>query len=114
MQQATEAAAARNSLDYSMGIPCAVLACEGTVVTEPRAIELLTGATAVPISAGGLGGAEGSIAMVIEGKDEQVTKAIDYIEGIKGAKLPREVRVADCRNCNRERCSLQGGAKPWC
>lgn len=113
MQQAAEAAAARNSLDYSMGMPCAVLPCEGIVVTEPRAIELLTGATAVPISAGGLGGAEGAITMVIKGDDGQVTKAIDYIERVKGAKLPREVRVADCKNCDRERCSLWGGNKPW-
>ena len=93
MIQAAEAAATRTLLDYCMGMPCALLPCEGLVVTEPKAIELLSGATAIPISAGGLAGAEGAITMVIKGEKEQVTKAIEYIEAVKGAKLPREVRV---------------------
>ncbi len=114
MKQAAKEAAQRNSLDYSMGLPCTLLPCEGIVVTEPRAIELLTGATAVPISAGGLGGAEGAITMVIKGDDGQVTKAINYIEEVKGAKLPRELRVADCKkNCSVELCSLRSGDKTW-
>ena len=114
IKKASEAAAFRNSLDYSMGSPCALLPCEGLVVTEPRAIELLTGATAIPISAGGLGGAEGAITMIVTGDEGQVTKAINYIEGVKGARLPREVRVSDCADCERERCSLHGANKPWC
>jgi len=114
MKQAAEEAALRNSLDYSMGMPCALLPCEGIVVTEPRAIEFLTGATAVPISAGGLGGAEGAITMVLKGDAGQVTKAIDYIEGVKGAQLPREVRVVDCKGCGNGLCSLSSGDKPWC
>ena len=52
--------------------------------------------------------------MVIKGDDRQATKAINYIKGVKGATLPREVRVADCKNCDRERCSLRGSDKPWC
>ena len=99
IEEAAEEAAPRNSLDYSMGLPCALLPCEGIVVTEPRAIEILTGATAVPISAGGLGGAEGAITMVIIGNDRQVTKTIEHIEEVKGAQLPREVRVVDCKDC---------------
>ena len=102
MMQAAEAAAMRNLLDYCMGMPCALLPCEGIVVTEPRAIELLSGATAIPISAGGLAGAEGAITMVIKGDKEQVTRAIEYIEGVKGAKLPREVRV-----------HVDKSARPW-
>ena len=114
MKQAAEEAALRNFLDYSMGMPCALFPCEGIVVTEPRAIEILAGATAVPISAGGLGGAEGAITMVIKGDETQVTKAIEYIERVKGARLPREVVVADCTSCQSELCSLIGGSKPWC
>lgn len=114
IEQAAKEAAPRNTLDYSMGMPCALLPCEGTVVTEPRAIEVLTGATAVPISAGGLGGAEGAITMVIRGDDESVAKAITYIEGVKGARLPREVQVADCKSCGNQLCNLSGGVKPWC
>ncbi len=114
IKQAEEEAALRNLLDYSMGTPCALLPCEGMVVTEPKAIELLTGATAIPISAGCLGGAEGAITMVIRGDEGQVSKAINYIEGVKGTKLPREVRARYCNDCHQELCSLRDANKPWC
>jgi len=114
LETAAQAAAQRNLLDYSMGMPCALLPCEGTVVTEVTAVKLLTGAAAIPISAGGLGGAEGALTMVIKGTSEQVTKAIEHVERVKGTQLPREVRAADCRECEDERCSLRGGGKPWC
>jgi len=113
VKQAAEEAASRDSLDYSMGIPCSLLPCEGIVVTEPRAIEILTGATAVPISAGGIGGAEGAITMVVKGGVGQVTRAIEYIEMVKGTQLPREVRVADCKDCVNQICNLSSGDKSW-
>ena len=102
MAQAAEAAATRNLLDYCMGMPCALLPCEGITITETKAIEILSGATAIPISAGGLAGAEGAITMVIKGDKEQVTKAIEFIEEVKGAKLPRDVRVM-----------VDAKAQPW-
>jgi hypothetical protein len=114
IEKAAKKAAKRNLLNYSMGMPCSLLPCEGVVVTEVIGLEILTGATAIPISAGGLGGAEGSVTMVIEGTDEQVTKAIEYVESVKGTQLPREIRVADCRACRNQLCSLRGGRKPWC
>ena len=114
MEKAAEEAVHRNSLDYSMGLPCALVTYNGMVVTELTALEILTGTTAIPISAGGLGGAEGGITMVIKGNDEQGIKAIEYIEGIKGTQLPREVIVADCSECQNELCSLKDGKKPWC
>ncbi len=114
IKQAAKEAALRNSLSYSMGTPCALFPCEGIVVTEPKAIELLTGAEAIPISAGGLGGAEGAITMIIKGEDDAVAKAIRLIEEVKGTRLPREVRLPDCNTCKRERCSLRGANKPWC
>ncbi len=114
MEKAAKEAAQRNSLNYSMGMPCALLTYKGMVVTELTALEILTGATAVPIGAGGLGGAEGGITMVIKGSDEQGKKAIEYIESIKGTQLPREVNVPDCLDCQNELCSLRDGKKPWC
>jgi len=114
MEKAAEEAVHRNSLDYSMGLPCALVTYNGMVVTELTALEILTGVTSTPISAGGLGGAEGGITMVIKGNDEQGIKAIKVIEGIKGTQLPREVIVADCSECQNELCSLKDGKKPWC
>jgi hypothetical protein len=114
MEKAAEEAVHRNSLDYSMGLPCALVTYNGMVVTELTALEILTGVTSTPISAGGLGGAEGGITMVIKGNDEQGIKAIKVIEGIKGTQLPREVIVANCLDCQNELCSLKDGKKPWC
>ena len=114
MEKAAEEAAQRNLLTYSMGMPCALLTCTGMVVTELTALEILTGTTATPISAGGLGGAEGGITMVIKGNDEQGNKAIKCIESLKGTQLPREVNVPDCLDCQNELCSLKDGNKPWC
>ncbi len=99
--------------DYSMGRPCGLLPCDGIVVTEPKAIEMLTGAKAVPISAGGLAGAEGAITMVVSGSDEQVKKAIALIEGVKGTRLP-ELDIRECEGCDIKVCSLMGGTKHWC
>jgi hypothetical protein len=75
--------------DYSMGMPCGLWpAGTGTVVSEPLAIEILTGAIAIPISAGGIQGAEGSISLVIKGEKHQVRKAIAIVESVKQTKLP--------------------------
>ncbi|MBI2856850.1 MAG: hypothetical protein HYX95_00900, partial [Chloroflexi bacterium] len=114
IREAAREAGFKNALDYSMGMPCTLVPCPGIVVTEPRAIELLTGATATPISAGGLIGAEGALTMVIKGDDDQVTRAIAYVEGVKGTQLPRAALMRDCVVCEKQGCSLRGGGKHWC
>ncbi|HEX78155.1 MAG TPA: hypothetical protein G4O03_07095 [Dehalococcoidia bacterium] len=104
--------ALRTSYEYAMGIGCALFPCQGITVTEPKAIEILSGATAIPISAGGLGGAEGSVTLVIRGDEEQVRKAIDYAEQSKGARLP-QVRTFNCHQCDVSFCYFPVGDKPW-
>jgi hypothetical protein len=113
IEEAVEAAKYRLSLSYSMGGRCSLLQCEGKVVTELKAIEILTGATAIPISAGSIDGAEGAITLVISGTDNQVKKAIAYVENVKGAKISRQFRQTDCSKCNDQHCSLHGGNKHW-
>ena len=113
IEEAVEAAKYRLTLSYSMGGRCSLLQCEGKVVTELKAIEILSGATAIPISAGGVDGAEGAITLVISGEANQIKKAIDYIEDVKGAKISRQFRQTDCTKCNDQHCSLRGGNKHW-
>jgi hypothetical protein len=113
IEEAMKAARERFSLDYCMGARCSLLPCEGKVVTELKAIEILTGATSIPIGAGGVDGAEGAITLVISGNDDQVKKAIADVESVKGAKVSREFRQTDCTKCNNEHCALQGGNKHW-
>lgn len=104
--------AKRHEYDYCTGVPCGLYPAKGVTVTEVEAIKILSGATAVPISAGGLGGAEGSITLVIKGKKEQVNMAIEYAEQSKGAKLP-EVRVCNCNECPATICNFPLKDKPW-
>lgn len=50
----------------------ALMPMTGSIITEIEAIELLTGAQAFPIAAGGIRGAEGSVRLMISGAPEQV------------------------------------------
>jgi len=53
------------------------------VVTEIEAVQLLTGAKAEMIAAGGISGAEGSVWLNIEGANEQI-QAAEKIDSIRG------------------------------
>lgn len=97
---------------YSMGISCGLWPCKGIVVTELKAIEILSGATAIPIAAGGLDGAEGSVTLVIKGEKEQVSKAIEYVEKSKGARLP-QANPPSCQDCDIGMCDFPVKGKPW-
>jgi hypothetical protein len=99
--------------NYGMGLPAGLYPCpKGITMTEVAAISLLSGATAVPIAAGGLGGAEGAITLVIKGTDKQVKKAIKYIEQSKGARLPA-LRLSNCTGCPVPHCRFPVGNKGW-
>ena len=99
------------SCSYWMGHGAALMPGKGKVITELDAIKILTGATAIPFAAGGLEGAEGAIAIIVKGEQQQVDKAVACVEKVKGAKLP-PVRQRNCQNCVRL-CSLAGESKPW-
>ena len=99
--------------DYAMGLCCGLLPLpEGGAVSEIDAIRILSGATAIPIAAGGLGGAEGAITLIVKGSDEQVKKALGYVEQSKGAKLP-QLRLSNCFNCQPMPCRFPVGDKHW-
>ena len=100
------------TFSYSMGSGCYLIPGQGKVITEIDAIKMLSGATAVPIAAGGLSGAEGSLAMVVKGEQEEVDRAVEWVEKVKGSRLP-QVRERNCLICERKPCSLAGVSKPW-
>lgn len=88
-------------MDDSMGMPCMLVPTKGgIVVTEIEAIEILTGAEAIPISAGGVTGAEGAVTLVIKGAEAQVRAAKEIIVDVKGEKRSDVVRV-NCDECPR-------------
>jgi hypothetical protein len=85
-------------VNYSMGMPVGLLPINGTVITELEAIKVLTGASAIPIGAGGVVGAEGATTMIVKGEETQVKEAVKLVESIKGAKLP-PISIPNCIDC---------------
>jgi hypothetical protein len=99
--------------EYGMGLPAGLYPCPGgTTVTEIDAVKILSGATAIPIASGGLGGAEGAITLVIKGTEKQTRKALKYVEQSKGAELP-PVRLNNCPGCTVPHCRFPVGNKHW-
>lgn len=71
--------------DYAIGTPVGAIAVhEGLAYTEIEALDTLFSVEAIPISAGGVNGAEGSITFFIEGDDENVAQAYEYLKDLKG------------------------------
>ena len=110
-QAAVEAKQAR--YEYGMGLPAGLFPYpDGKTITEIDAVKTLSGAVAVPIASGGLGGAEGATTLIIKGTDEQVRNAIGFIEQSKGAKLP-SLRLSNCSDCSVPHCRFPVGDKHW-
>ena len=105
--------AKRRDCVYGMGMVAGLVPCKrGITVTEIEAIRILTGAEAVPIASGGLGGAEGAITLMIKGEKDQVEKAIKYVEESKGAKLP-QFRLRSCHGCPNVNCRFPLTGRTW-
>ena len=80
--------AANRKPELTMGLPCGLFPVTGRKVDEIEALSVLFGVEACVISAGGLGGAEGSVVLAINGEKEKTEEAFCYAKEIKGAKLP--------------------------
>jgi len=74
----------KDDWDYSIGTPVGAIAIhEGFTFTEIEALEALFDVQAMPISAGGVNGAEGSITLFIEGGDEETARAYEFLVDLK-------------------------------
>jgi len=85
----------KDDWDYAIGTPVGAIALtEGIVFTEIEAVDVLFGAVAIPIAAGGVNGAEGSISLFIEGEDEELVQAYEFFLDLKGEPpFPKVDRV---------------------
>jgi hypothetical protein len=71
--------------DYALGTPVGAIAVpEGIAFTEIMALETLFGVIAIPIAAGGVNGAEGSVTLFIEGEDKDIDEVYTFLQDIKG------------------------------
>ncbi|MFQ5819169.1 MAG: hypothetical protein ACE5I5_04215 [Candidatus Heimdallarchaeota archaeon] len=87
-------------MSNSMGIAASLLPLPGTIITPIEAVKILTGAVAIPVGAGGVGGAEGSIVMLIAGSDKQVQDAWKIIDSVKG-EPPIPAHPFNCIECGQ-------------
>lgn len=64
-----------------------MLPISGTIITELEAIELLSGASAELVAAGGVLGAEGSCWIAVSGTKEQLEVASNVLNSVKGENI---------------------------
>ena len=57
---------------------------QGELFTEIEALEVLAGVDGIPMAAGGIGGAEGSVRLLLAGSEENVRKAVEIVESLQG------------------------------
>lgn len=62
----------------------ALMPMTGIIVTEIEAVELLTGASAVQMAAGGIRGAEGAVRLLVSGEPEQVRQVETLAAELEG------------------------------
>lgn len=83
----------------SIGASIGLLAVStGKVITEVQALKILAGVRAVPVSAGGIGGSEGSVVLAAEGDSPDVERCIEIVESIKGERPLRGTK-GSCQKC---------------
>lgn len=69
------------------------IAVHGEIITEIEALDILFGVTAEHMGSGGVGGAEGSVHLLISGDKDKVSKAMWYVRQIQGERVFAELRV---------------------
>ena len=100
----------RNKCDFSYGMPCSLAPIPGEVLTETQALERYAHVSAHVFAKGGSSGAEASVAIQIEGEQEEVEKVLRLVEQIKS--LPSQPPVDEdsltecsypCSGCSQHR-----------
>jgi len=98
------------TFDYTMGADFGMYCIvKAKVVTEIQALKILFDVEAKHVASGGIGGAEGSVVLVIMGEDDAVRRAIALIESIKGEPPVRPMK-GTCAIC-RYACRFAGTAE---
>lgn len=78
------AAIAVNYEDEALGTVVSLFPVHGQIFTEIEALRTLAGVEVIPCGAGGIAGAEGSVALLLRGDAQTVRKAMEIVEGIRG------------------------------
>jgi len=89
----------RATFDLSLGARVGMMPLTTRfVMTEKEALRSLAYVNVIQVAAGGIGGSEGSVTLVLEGDDPAVKNAVSVIESVKGAQSPDPV-LPVCAEC---------------
>lgn len=94
-------------VDYSAGQPVGLFPLKGKVITEIQAIGSFRDVDVVPIGAGGIDGAEGSVVLNISGAKEEVEKVLEIVREVleeETIKIPER----QCVKCDWSTCKWAG------
>jgi hypothetical protein len=93
--------------DYSMGADFGMYCLvKAKAVTEIKALEILAGVETKLVAAGGIAGNQGAVVLVSMGEKENLEKAIEAVEAVKGEPEVTGVK-GDCKVC-RYTCVFHG------
>jgi hypothetical protein len=92
----------------AQGIPCSIWRLRGKVLTEIEAFKQLFDVDIIPISSGGVCGAEGGIVWVIKGEEKNVENAYALCQQVHGSPLPYSLEVYECKECRSKLCNFAG------
>lgn len=95
------------TFDYSLGANFGMYCIsKGKLITEIEALKILANVEAKHVASGGVGGSEGAVVLVAWGEDDDVKKAIEIVESIKG-EPPVKGLKGNCEICKYD-CRYQG------
>lgn len=92
------------------GMKVGMVSLQGTTVTEVQAIQILTGADALPVAMNGLGTGEGCVTLLIQGTPDEVGTAWEIVQSLKREKSLRE-KHHSCSRCLHKSAGIQCGTK---
>lgn len=96
------------TLDISLGADFGLFVLQHPlVITEITALKILCGVETYQVAAGGIGGSEGAVVLVVEGIESRVRQAVNLVESIKG-EPPLAGLKGKCHDCRYTRCRFNG------
>lgn len=98
-------AAVRGSL--RLGLRCGYITVANTkIVTEIQSLRILSGAEAIQVAAGGVGGMEGASVLAVDCRDQEHCRQVLHLAKKANQVSPLKIRRQTCANCEAP-CLMQ-------
>lgn len=101
--------AGRKGVEFSMGAPVGLMPFSGKIVTEIEAMKLLAPVECHVVGRGGIGGAEGSVTVVVSGDEPDVRNLFRHAMELRGAVTSGVAESLQECECPNSRCKTHIG-----